>query len=134
MQLKTNENNSVQHNSLFPSSLQANYVDKHIRRSKGRKNNWVLFEGDGGLNIKTKTGTASKHLEKSIPNSQTPINSSHKNLSREGQRLARITIKKTGAIFSYIHFHSSWSSFNVYSNYLETCPNYTDLLVKIMIV
>ena len=70
-----------------------------LGEGKGR----LLFEGEGGLNIKTKTGTASKHLEKSIPTSQTPINSTHKNGSCEGQGLERIVIKETGVLFfSYI--------------------------------
>ena len=94
-----------------------------------------MFEGYRGLNIKTKTGTASKHLEKSISTSQTPINSTHKNISCEGQGLARIAIKETGVIFSYISrgLDVPYSRYST-CNYLETCPNYTDLLVKIMIV
>ena len=95
---------------------------------------WVLFQGDGGLNVKTKTGTASKHLEKSIPTSQTPINSTHKNGPCEGQGLERIAIKETGVIFSYISRGLDVPYSRYICNYLETCPNYTDLLVKIMIV
>ena len=127
--MKTTQSDII-HCFLFPS--RQIMLTNTLGEVKG--GNSVLFEGYRGLNIKTKTGTASKHLEKSISTSQTPINSTHKNISCEGQGLARIAIKETGVIFSYISRGLDVPYSRYICNYLETCPNYTDLLVKIMIV
>ena len=55
-----------------------------------------------------------------------PITLACKNLSPEGRVLA-------GRLTSYFP-HSLRGPDVLYGNYLETCPNYTDLLVKIMII